>query len=221
MTTRSYRQFCALARALDHVGDRWTLLIVRELVRGPRTSLELTRGLPGISPSLLSERLAALQADGLVGRNDAPPRSKSVTYALTPVGAELEEVLLALVRWGTRWMAAGPAEDQVDPAWSGLALKALVEDTPRTAATDEGDVVHLRVDDETTTVRLTGGRRRVEYGAHGSPLARVTGPFPELLGAVSGLIPVDQAGLEIDGDADLARAALAPAAPSGRSAPGE
>jgi DNA-binding HxlR family transcriptional regulator len=105
---KSYGQFCGLARSLDHVGDRWTLLIVRELLLGDRSFRELEEALPGISPSLLAQRLTVLTGDGVIARNDAPPRSKRVDYRLTDVGRALEPVIAELIRWGTRWMLTGP-----------------------------------------------------------------------------------------------------------------
>ena len=109
MTERkSYGQFCGLARSLDRVGDRWALLIVRELLLDHRTFRELEAALGGISPSLLTQRLTQLTVDGLVVRNEAPQRSKSVEYRLTDAGRSLERVILELIRWGSRWMVDGP-----------------------------------------------------------------------------------------------------------------
>ncbi|MDH4353359.1 MAG: helix-turn-helix transcriptional regulator, partial [Actinomycetota bacterium] len=93
---KTYGQFCGLARALDHVGDRWTLLIVRELLLGPRTFAALQASLDGISPNLLVDRLRSLASDGIVRRNGAPARSKAVEYRLTDDGAALEPAVLAL-----------------------------------------------------------------------------------------------------------------------------
>jgi DNA-binding HxlR family transcriptional regulator len=146
---RTYGQFCAIARSLDVVGDRWTLLVVRELLRGPRTFASLEASLHGISSTLLSERLTRLRTDGLVVRNDAPQRSKAVTYALTELGAGLEPVLFALLRWGGWSMVRGQGDDHVDPEWSGLALKALLDGTagppPPTDPRDDA-TVHVSVD---------------------------------------------------------------------------
>src|SRR5690606_41307941 len=102
MAARSYRQFCALAFALDVVGERWTLLIVRELLAGPRRFTDLLDGLPGISPNLLSERLKRLEQQGLLVRRALPPPAASAVYDLTEYGHGLDPALLALGRWGSR-----------------------------------------------------------------------------------------------------------------------
>ena len=149
---RSYRQFCGLARALDHIGDRWTLLIVRELLIGPRTFRELQSVLDGMSPNLLVQRLRLLVADGLVARNDAPPRSPTVSFALTDAGAALEPTILELIRWGARWMTSGAGTDQVDARWSVLALRALLDGT--TVPGDIGGLVHVDVGGERVTVEI-------------------------------------------------------------------
>src|SRR5213082_2257205 len=98
---RSYRQYCALARALDVVGDRWTLLIVRELlIRGPSRYTDLQYGLPGIATNLLADRLRELEAEGIVTKEDAPPPVATTLFRLTPRGEALDSVLTALGRWG-------------------------------------------------------------------------------------------------------------------------
>lgn len=112
---KSYDQYCAVARALDTAGDRWTLLIVRELLAfGPSRYSELHRGLPGMASNLLADRLRAMETDGLISRTDA-------TYELTDRGRALEDVLRALARWGAPAMIEGPsAKDAVQPQWSAL-----------------------------------------------------------------------------------------------------
>src|SRR3954467_13504421 len=101
MTTRSYNQYCGLSYALDKVGERWTLLIVRELVAGPRRFTDLMDGLCDISTNLLTERLKSLEQDGLVRRRPLLPPAASVVYELTPVGHALEKTLLELGKWGS------------------------------------------------------------------------------------------------------------------------
>lgn len=213
MSARSYGQFCAIARALDVVGDRWTLLIVRELLFGPRTFASLEGSLLGISSTLLSERLVSLRAAGLIERNDAPQRSKTVTYRLTEQGAGLEPVLLAMLRWGGQWMVTGPGDDHIEPAWTGLALKALLDGTP--AALAEGRrvanaTVHVEVDGVTTTIQLRKGRRVVQYGALGRADTTVHADLMAVLPVASGLLPYDAVELVVEGDAFAAQAALRP-----------
>src|SRR5580692_4963804 len=102
---RSYQQRCGLAKALDVIGDRWTLLIVRELlIRGACRYTDLKDGLPGIATNLLSDRIRDLESGGLIWREDAPPPVATTLYHLTDTGKELTPVLDALGRWGVRYM---------------------------------------------------------------------------------------------------------------------
>src|ERR1051325_5054084 len=104
MDKRAYDQFCALAVALDHIGERWTLLGIRELVTGPKRYSDRREGLPRIAANLLAARLRALVADGLVERRRLPRPAASTVYELTDLGRDLEPALLQLMRWGSRWM---------------------------------------------------------------------------------------------------------------------
>src|SRR5438067_3219495 len=100
MPGHRYHQYCGLARALDVVGDRWTLLIVRELVLGPRRFTDLIDGLPGISRNLLTERLRALERDGVVSREELRPPAARQVYELTEDGRRLAEATVPLIAWG-------------------------------------------------------------------------------------------------------------------------
>src|SRR4029453_3657457 len=106
MKTRSYNQYCGLAYALDRVGERWTLLIIRELIAGPRRFTDLLQGLSGISTNLLSERLKELQQQGILRRGPRPPPGASHVYELTAVGQALEQTLLELGKWGSQFVPA-------------------------------------------------------------------------------------------------------------------
>lgn len=125
MSRRSYNQSCGIARALDLLGERWTLLIIRDLLIGPRRYSDLLEGLPGIGTNMLADRLKLLEGEGLVYKHAlAPPADSVVVYDLTEAGRELEEVLKALVRWS--WRHLGPARrgQHADPRWTALALRA-------------------------------------------------------------------------------------------------
>jgi len=207
-----YHQFCGLARALDHVGDRWTLLVVRELLLGPRSYAALRSALPGMSPGLLSARLKRLEADGLVARNAAPRRSKAVEYTLTDAGVGLEPVVLGFIRWAVPWMAAGPGGDHVEPAWVLLGLKALLDSTP-IAARLAGRVL-VDVGGGAALIELGGGQRRVRPAQTGTPVeaeAVVAGDSVVVLGTAAGLFPLAESGLAVSGRRRLAEAALTPA----------
>jgi DNA-binding HxlR family transcriptional regulator len=123
---RTYRQYCGVARALDLVGERWGLLVVRELVLGPRRFTDLLRGLPGVSTNVLSTRLRQLERAGVVGRRLLPPPAASMVYELTAYGRELEPILFALGRWGAG--SLGPREEDytLRSHWLAVALKAFV-----------------------------------------------------------------------------------------------
>lgn len=125
MSKRNYRQYCGLARALDIVGNRWSLLVVRELLTGPRRFGELQDGLPGIATNLLTDRLRELEEDGVVERRLGTDRN-GVEYALTEWGAELRDSIDALIRWSTPTMVTGRAEnDAFRPSWLPVPLRAL------------------------------------------------------------------------------------------------
>jgi DNA-binding HxlR family transcriptional regulator len=116
---RSYDQFCSVARALDVVSERWTLLIVRNLMLGPRRYSELMAELPGITTNLLAARLQTMEADGLISRRDGSP----ARYELTALGASLEPVVVELGRWGANFMDQPRRRDTMNPGWGLLALK--------------------------------------------------------------------------------------------------
>ena len=120
----TYQQFCAVAAALDHLGDRWTLLVVRELLAGPRRYGELVEGLPGVATNLLAERLRRLEAAGLVAREAG--LSGRPVYRLTPRGAEVEPVVVALARFGLALLPDEADGLAFRPQWLRLAVRLLL-----------------------------------------------------------------------------------------------
>src|SRR4051794_39230206 len=123
---RSYNQFCPLAHALDVVGERWTLLIVRELLTGPRRYKDLSEALPGLSTNLLSERVKALESQGLVSRRVLPPPAGSTVYELTPSGHALEKAVIELGRWGAHLLPPSLEDDALPSVGScALGIKAF------------------------------------------------------------------------------------------------
>jgi DNA-binding HxlR family transcriptional regulator len=100
-TNRRYGEGCAIATALDHVGDRWALLVVRELLLGPKRFTDLQDGLPGAGPKVLAQRLRELDSAGVVRRRALPPPASSQVYELTEWGARLDAIVVALGRWGS------------------------------------------------------------------------------------------------------------------------
>ena len=122
-TTRTYGDGCAIAHGLDLVGERWALLVVRELLLGPKRYSDLRRGLPNASPNVLSERLRELEHNGVVRRRKLPPPAGSRVYELTDWGRELEDVVIALGHWGAR-SPTGPSDDPVGVDSVVLALRS-------------------------------------------------------------------------------------------------
>jgi DNA-binding HxlR family transcriptional regulator len=117
---RSYHQYCAGARALDVVGERWTLLIARDLLLGPRRYTDLLEGLPGITTNLLAKRLAEMTEAGIIRREK---QQRAEVYSLTQRGLALEPVLLELARWGGALMGMPQPGDARNPGWALLSLK--------------------------------------------------------------------------------------------------
>jgi DNA-binding HxlR family transcriptional regulator len=111
---RSYAQYCPIAKASEILGDRWTLLIVREMLGGASGFNELQRGLPGISRSVLTDRLRALERAEIVERRRGP-KGRTLEYRLTPAGRDLEPVVQALGEWGVTWSFTDPRPEELDP----------------------------------------------------------------------------------------------------------
>src|SRR5947207_14125389 len=125
---RSYGQSCGVAKALDLLGERWTLLIVRELLQGPSRYTDLRNGLPGIATNLLAERLRELEEAGLVAREEAPPPVATTLFRLTPRGEELRPVVERLMLWGAPLMTVQDPQDVVRSHWLAFALESMLSD---------------------------------------------------------------------------------------------
>ncbi len=145
MGKRTYDQYCPAARALDVVGERWTLLLVRDLMLGPRRYTDLLDGLPGLGPNVLAERLRGLEEQGIVRRAKLPPPAASTVYELTEQGAGLSEVVLALAKWGHRFMDMPAVGDSVNVGWMLLYLQSIAD---REAARGVSEVYEFRIDEE-------------------------------------------------------------------------
>jgi DNA-binding HxlR family transcriptional regulator len=154
-TIKSYDQYCAIARALEVVGDRWTLLLVRELLTGPKRHTDLRAGLPGIATNVLGDRLQLLQQAGLVRRAVLAPPAASTVYELTDRGRQLKPVLLALAGWGRPLLGSPRDQDTYRVSWLVLALEQRF-DPPAARGLDltwelrvDGEVLHVTVRDGT------------------------------------------------------------------------
>src|SRR3954471_6512720 len=176
---RTYNDRCGIARALDVVGDRWALLIVRDLLLGPKRFSDLRAGLPRVSPDVLSQRLRELEDAGGVQGPRPPPPAAAQVYELTDRGRELEPVLLGLGRWGSR--APVPAGDPpLSPDSAMLALKTLFDPA---AARDVAVTYELRFGDQRFHARVRDGALTIGRGAAEAPDATIE-TEPETLAAV-------------------------------------
>jgi DNA-binding HxlR family transcriptional regulator len=122
---KHYDQYCPVAHALDLVGERWALLIVRELLHGPKRYTDLAGDLPGIGTNILATRLRDLEACGIVTKRRLPPPAASQVYELTEYGASLRSVMRALALWGARSLGP-PSQEELFPGWLGNALDTVL-----------------------------------------------------------------------------------------------
>lgn len=204
---RSYGEYCSVAKALDVVGDRWTLLVVRELLlRGASRYTDLRHGLPGIATNLLAERLRELERAGLVAREEAPPPVATTVFTLTERGRALEPVLEELGRWGIPYMVEGPAPtDQFRAHWLAWPASFFLRDR------DPGGPpvqIELRVDGEDAVLESDHGHIRVHAGRADDPAAVLSGPPQVILGVLSGRLDPQDAtgrGLTVTGDLEALR----------------
>lgn len=195
---RRYDQFCALARSLDVVGERWTLLLVRELLLGPKRFTDLLRALPGIGRNLLAARLRELEDAGVLEHGGQ-------SYRLTERGRGLEEPVLALTRWQLAAMAPPAPGDERRAGWYALAMWAAFR--PDRAPGDD-EAYEFRLDGEPFHLEVEGGLARARHGSHPAPAAVLTSDVDTfLLIAIGALMPGEA---EAEGRAQVegSRAAL-------------
>ncbi len=197
---RSYSQYCGLAKALDVVGDRWTLLIVRELlIAGPCRYTDLLHGLPGIATNLLSDRLTQLEAAGLVDQAAAPPVATTL-YRLTSRGEELREIIRALGRWAGPLMGQRARGEAFRGHWLALPLELYLTDrTPQRPPI----AIEVRSGDESLVLETKEGEIRARPGPAEHPDAVISGPPELVLGVLLGrfdLVTGRSRGLQYEGD---------------------
>lgn len=196
MTSRSYRQHCGAAAALDVIGERWSLLVVRELLDGPKRYSDLLAGLPGVATDVLAGRLRHLEAEGIVGRRSLPPPAASRVYELTAEGRRLEPLLVELTRWGLARLGSRPPDGVAFRAhWLSLPLRAMFRSGRLGGRTL---VVAIEVDGEPVTARFTDSAVSVTPGPPPDPTVTVRasletltalarpGPAPATLPEVTG-----------------------------------
>jgi DNA-binding HxlR family transcriptional regulator len=213
---RSYGQYCAVAKTLDVIGDRWTLLIVRELLlRGPSRYTDLRAGLPRIATNLLAERLRELESEHVVAREEAPAPVAATLYRLTARGEELAPVLDLLGRWGMPYMEHGPGPEDVFCArWLAWPAELMLNDSEPSSPPVS---IELRTGEEPMLVEANEGQIHVRAArANDIPDTVLEGTPHVVLGVLSGKLDLARArqrGLVLAGSvAALER--LLPAAPA-------
>jgi DNA-binding HxlR family transcriptional regulator len=199
VTGRSYRQHCGVARALDLVGERWALLVVRELVLGPKRFTDLRHGLPGVATNVLTQRLKQLEQDGIVRRRALPPPAASTVYELTEYGRELEPIMLQFGAWGAKTLGRRTPDRSLRPEWLMVALKGLFRPD---AAEGVEATIGIDFEDGSFTVRIAGPALEVTSGRTADPDLAIRTDADTLLGYLAGA-PVPPADLSPQGDTSL------------------
>jgi DNA-binding HxlR family transcriptional regulator len=201
---KGYHQYCPVAHALDLVGERWSLLVVRELLHGPLRYSDLHERLPGCGTNILAARLKRLEECGVIRRHRLPPPAASTVYELTDFGARLRRVVHEIARWGVRSLGPPPPGAELEAGWLVHALEAITEPVP--AWPDS--TIEIRIGQEVASI------------VAGSPLAG-EGEAPDAVvvadavGFYNLFVEGDLEAVRIDGDEDAVRqvveaAALAP-----------
>jgi DNA-binding HxlR family transcriptional regulator len=191
MKSRSYNQFCALAYALDFVGDRWTLLIIRELLIGPRRFKDLSDGMPGISTNLLSERLKSLEHQGILCRRVLPPPAGSTVYELTSLGRALEKSTLELGRWGSQLLPTS-LKGVALPSLGAIALAIKAFFHPEQAQ-GVNETYELHFGNEVLQVQIKEAEIQVQQGESLKPDVIFHTDMQSYLGLFTGQIKSDEA----------------------------
>jgi DNA-binding HxlR family transcriptional regulator len=206
MPHRSYAHYCAIARSLDVLGERWTLLIIRELLPGPRRYTELHADLPGISTDILATRLKEMEADALLERHRTGPPTPAWVYELTPRGRDLLPILDALAGWGTGILDGREPTDAVRSHWLALPFARLL----RQAIPGHEGIIKVQVDGACWYLHLGPGEPVPAYGGPAEPgavLTLSTDTMVNLAGAQITLAEALTAGyLDVQGSSSLAGA---------------
>lgn len=163
---KRFDQYCPVAHALSLIGERWALLIVRELLRGPKRFTDVERGLPGIPTNILSSRLRDLEAAGVLEKRKLPPPAASTVYELTEYGQGLEEAVYALARWGARSLGPPKPDDELYEDWGLNAFRAIFNPG---AAEGLNETYEIHVDDDVFTAKIVDGTLEPSCGAAASP----------------------------------------------------
>ncbi len=202
----SYEQYCGLAKALDVIGDRWTLLIIRELLsRGPLRYTDLRDGLPGIATNLLANRLRDLEKAGVIRRDIVPPPMPATLFSLTPRGQDLRSAIVELGKWGVPLLAQAPETDTFRAHWLAWPVEIFLRD-----GEPDGPPVAIQVlvGDQAVVVESVGGTVRTRIGHAERPDAVLRGSPAQVAGALMGVLSLDQArasGMHFEGSSEALR----------------
>lgn len=187
---RSYGEACRFAYALDVIGERWAMLVVRELLLGPKRFTDLRTGLPHASSNILSERLRDLERSGVIQRRKLPPPAASTVYELTEWGRELEPIVTKLGAWGAR-SPIPPESQEIGPDSVILALRSLFDEE---AAGDLTATYELRIGEDRFRVEITDGELGLGRGAVEDPTATIAlADAPTFAAILAGQLPLEQA----------------------------
>jgi DNA-binding HxlR family transcriptional regulator len=197
---RSYEDACGAAHALDLVGERWALLVIRELMLGPKRFSDLRRDLPGISANVLTQRLEGLEEIGVLTRRRLPPPASAQVYELTPWGYEAEPILQVMGRWAAR----SPSHDPSLPLSAVSLLLSFRTMCDPALAKGLTMRVGLRIGEESYVVRVADGAVEADRGEVEGADFTFTGAAPAVAGAVYGGVPLEvleaQGALKVEGD---------------------
>jgi DNA-binding HxlR family transcriptional regulator len=206
MPRRSYDQYCPLSRALDVIGERWTVLIVRELLAGPRRYTDLHADLPGVSTDVLAARLKEMEGDGLVTRRRLPPPAAAAVYELTPRGHGLLPALAALADWGASDLTGPRPTDALRAHWLAIPLMSRLAEMTRPR---EG-VVNIRLDEGAFHILLGAAGPAYGHGLAERPDAQLSFDGDAGVAVTRGeaTVPelISKGQIHVDGDSLLAQA---------------
>lgn len=186
-----YDQFCAVARAAEVLGERWTVLVIRELLLGPKRYSDLLRRLEPIAPAILSGRLKDLEARGIIERVEVPPPTPAKLFRLTESGLDLEPVLREMLKWGARYLSPPRPRERFEPDWLGMVLLTYARRDPI-----EPVQIVLELEHEGTVATFT-----IEAGPDGTAIrngsagegSTVRADVRTVLGVLSGKVTIDAA----------------------------
>src|SRR5882724_11001404 len=206
---RSYGQYCSVAKALDLVGDRWTLLVIRELLaRGPSRYTDLRSGLPGIATNLLADRLRELETAGIVEHEDAPPPVATTLFRLTDRGAALEPVIAELGRWGVPLMRENKPDDEFRAQWLRLPVRMFLADHE---PDQPSSAVEVHAGDQAAVIRAAAGDVTLQLGTAPKADATIAAQPQLILALFSGSRTLAEAiaqGLQVSGSHQALRRIL-------------